>query len=136
MAMSIGSGDERLDLAFSDTHQGSLVATRAGAGLEASQVVGPHYADDGFGDLGAFVADLERSWRGWHGPKSWSSLEGELSITAHHAGSHVTLRIDLRNAVFGHGAWAAQMELTVEAGEQLSSAAPDVRTLVSRPAAR
>lgn len=136
MAMSIGSGNERLDLAFSDTHRGSLVATLAGTGLEASKVVGPHYADDGFGDLGVFFADLERSWRGWHGPRSWRSLEGELSITAQHMGSHVTLRIDLRDVGFGHGAWAAQMELTVEAGEQLSSVAADVRKLVNRPAAR
>lgn len=136
MAMSIGSPDGRLDLAFSDTCRGSLVATLAGRDLVASHVVRPHYADDGFGDLGAFFADLERSWRGWHGTRSWRSLEGELTITAQHTGSHVTLRIDMRDAALGHGAWAAQMDLTVEAGEQLSSVAADVGMLVNRPVAR
>lgn len=131
--VTIGSRDEHLGLALSGDRYGGLVATLVGHGIEASHAIEAHYADDGYGDLVEFFDGLERSWRGWDGDRSWSSLAGELSITAHHTGSHVVLRVELRHMTshgFGGGEWTALLDITLDAGEDLSSSADGVRSLL------
>ena len=124
----IGRDDEHLDLVLEPDHRMSVVLV--GRGLQASHLMEPSYADNGFGDLVEYFTDLERSWRGWQGARSWRSLEDELSIDATHTGSHVVLSIELHNGPLASGAvWTARLELALEAGEELTSAAAGIRTL-------
>lgn len=131
--VTIGSQHEHLGLALGDDRSEGLVATLVGDGIAASIYV---HSYRGFGDLVEFFTDLERSWRGWPGHRSWSSLESQLSITAHHTGSHVVLRVELWHMdVSRGGEWTACLDLALDAGEDLSSAADDVRSLLDQPAA-
>jgi len=57
------------------------------------------------------------AWRGWEGEQSWSSLEGDLAVTAKHDG-HVMLQIQIRDSLD----WAANAELAIDPGEELSAA--------------
>lgn len=126
--VTIGARHEHLGLALSGEPSEGLVATLAGEGIAASHYV---HAYGGFGDLVEFFTELERSWRGWDGDRSWCSLESELLITAHHTGSHVVLRVELRHmASHGGGQWTAHLDLSLDAGEDLSSAVADVRSLL------
>lgn len=61
--MRIGSSQDYLELVPGAPGH-AVEATLVAPGLRATCLVGPHYADDGFGDLLDFFADLERSWRG------------------------------------------------------------------------
>ncbi|MEP7762525.1 DUF6228 family protein [Sanguibacter sp. 25GB23B1] len=135
--VTIGSRHEHLGLALSGDRYGGLVATLVGHDIKAFHSVEAHYADHGYGDLVEFFDDLERSWRGWDGHRSWSSLAGELAITAHHTGSHVVLRVELQHMTSygGGGEWTALLDLALDAGEDLSSAAAGVRSLLDQTAA-
>jgi hypothetical protein len=126
----IGAVREHVELVR--VHSGELLVTLVGSGLTASHLVQPHYADDGFGDLAAYFAELERNWRGWDGARSWRSLEGELSLIAVHTGSHVLLTIALVNEEGdGTAEWSAQLHLNIGAGEELSRAAVVVQEISS-----
>ncbi|MEV0696944.1 DUF6228 family protein [Saccharopolyspora sp. NPDC050389] len=132
----IGSDHEHLDLTLIKADRLTLAATVVGSGIKATHVVQPHYSDEGFGDLADYFTALEQAWRGWDGPRSWRSLEGELSLTASHTGSHVLLRVELENGPFnGTAEWTARLDLIIDAGEELSHAADGVRDEVG-PSAR
>ncbi|ROS30903.1 DUF6228 family protein [Cellulomonas sp. PhB150] len=126
--MQIGSSAAHLDLA---TRDGELVATIRSHGLSARRRVGPHYADDGFGDLVDYLADLAANWRGWSGGMAWTSLDGDLTLLAHHTGSHVVLLATLQNddpsRSTRHGTWSASAHLVLDAGEELARASADAR---------
>jgi hypothetical protein len=78
-------------------------------------------------DLAAFVQDLADDWHGWRGERTWRSKDGELCLDATHDGrGHVTLGVTLRQTPYGEG-WTARVALEVEAGEQLSGLAQDLR---------
>lgn len=123
----IGTDGEHLDLERIGVGRPTLRVGVAASGIRASLLVEPSYSGEGFGDLVAFIDDLEDNWRGWAGERSWQSLEGELAFRATHTGSHVALRVEL-NQQFGAGApWVARVDLTLEAGEELAAAASAVR---------
>ena len=72
--------------------------------------------------LPGFVADLADSWRGWPGPKTYRSLEGELELTAVHDGlGTVTLEVTVRQP--WPPEWAATATLDLGAGAQFEALA-------------
>ncbi|WP_446218834.1 DUF6228 family protein [Micromonospora sp. IBHARD004] len=83
--------------------------------------------------LGWFFQSLADDWRGWEGVREWGSLEGELEIDARHDGrGHVAIGVRLRRArqAYADDAWSARTVLVVEAGEEMTRLATDVRDLL------
>lgn len=139
-AVRIGTADEYLQLA-SDSADGLLgdyvtAALHSGGtgNLTAAKRVYGGYSG-GFADLVAYFADLETRWRGWHGERSWESLEHDLRLDARHAYGHVQVRVTLRaeRASWGSDGWTATADLTVEPGEQLSTICRDLAGLAKAP---
>ena len=75
-------------------------------------------------DLPAFFEGLAREWRGWAGERTWSSLEGDLSLTAtaDRAG-HVSIRVALVGGPLQR--WSAETVLMIEAGQLEAIAAEE-----------
>ena len=128
--VTIGSYDTKLGLTCVERDDSgtplTLVATLDGPGLSASVSA----YDDRYEALTAFFQGLADSWRGWEGDRCFSSLEGELDITARHDG-HIRLSIRL-GRVDDPGHWTVQAEVTVDPGEDIASAARDVGSLISQ----
>jgi hypothetical protein len=103
----------------------SVDATMQMPGLEARCLVSHHFAN-GFEELVDFLAGLERDWKGWIGPRTFSSLEGELTLTATHTGRQIDLEVRLRQSTVP-GGWDVAAILPLEPGEQLSRVVSDVR---------
>jgi len=121
---------DRQDRSDPDTVIGSVVtieATLRSPGLEARRLVGHHYAR-GFEELVDFFIEMERDWRGWAGSKTFSSLEGDLTMTAIHDG-HIWLTVGLRHLTLVEG-WDVTTLLRIDPGEQLSRTAAEVRELL------
>ena len=108
----------------SDGTADQVLFVLAKGGLTAETWVYAHNGDgfDGFCD---FFRSMAESWRGWDGEHSWSSLEGDLSITAKHDG-HVQLHLRIRDSID----WAAEAELKIDPGEDLSRAAATLGDLL------
>jgi hypothetical protein len=100
-------------------------------GITASTRVSAHYATC-FDDLIAFLAALADGWQGWHGAKTWTSLEQELSISATHDGiAHVRLAVTIQ----GPGQpfrWSLRAQIDTDPGAQMERAADDARALLAR----
>jgi len=95
-------------------------------GLTASRDV---YAFEGEERLLALFDEMAAEWRGWEGTKEWASLEGELTVAVtHDRVGTVTLRAALWH--YEQLEWRAAIELTVDAGEQLTEAAAAIRRFV------
>lgn len=128
----IGDPDDGLSLRAEDRDENgypvAVVATLRTPGLEATETVSQHYAT-GFDDLVEFFASLERDWRGWDGPKSYSSVEGDLTITASHNG-RIRLIVRLRQSTIADG-WDTSAVLRLDPGEQLSRVVTDLRQTLS-----
>ncbi|MGV9214597.1 DUF6228 family protein [Micromonospora sp. RB23] len=80
-----------------------------------------------------FFQSLADDWRGWEGKRNWCSLDGELQIDAHHDGrGHVAIGVTLRRArqAYADDAWSARTVLMVEAGEEMTRLAADIRHLL------
>jgi hypothetical protein len=124
----IGSRETKLGLTCHDRHpDGSpqtIMATLDGPGLSASVTA----YDDNYGALADFFDDLAGSWRGWDGERGFGSLEGDLDLLAVHDG-HIRLTVRLR-VVDGPGDWNVRATVTIDPGEDISSAAADVRAMV------
>lgn len=82
-------------------------------------------------DLADFLGGLARDWRGWDGERSYSSLEGELDITARHDGLG---RIQLVVGIGGLSppAWRFETEMMLGAGAHAETIANDVAALFSK----
>jgi hypothetical protein len=123
--------ETKLELTCHDRHPDGtpryLLARLDGPGLSASVSA----YDDRYGALAVFFDDLAGSWRGWSGERAFGSLEGDLDIRARHDG-HIKLSIRLR-PVDGPGDWSVHATVTVDPGEDISSAAADVRALIEAP---
>jgi hypothetical protein len=100
-------------------------------GLTAQQVVVHHYAT-GFGDLLEFFDRLAEDWRGWAGERTFTSLEGDLALTATHDG-HVQLRVTLRQSAIP-GGWTAEAHVRLDPGEQLSRVVADLHQVLDHRA--
>lgn len=128
----LGSDSEALVLTPEATSGApdSVIVTLRLKGLLATSRVVSHYAT-GFQDLADFFAKLAADWRGWPGARRWESLECDLTIEARHQHSHVTLKVELRCDRFDwdNDGWRVSGDVSIEPGEQLSSAARDVASL-------
>lgn len=123
----IGSDALYLDIGALDADEMSR-ATLVARGLHASSRFNPYENHSTGGNLVGYFAHLERNWRGWQGEETWQVMEGEFRIRATHTGSHVCLAVEIRDHAFTGGLpWAAQLEVVVDAGEQLSQALLDLR---------
>ncbi|MEU0334460.1 DUF6228 family protein [Streptomyces sp. NPDC006193] len=83
---------------------------------------------DGDG-LDVFLAELAEDFRGWNGIRTWRSLEGDLTLAAEHAGSHVRLRWGLRDRL-PDGEWRFEMTTSHAPGEDMRRLAIEMRTFV------
>ncbi|GAA2368648.1 hypothetical protein GCM10010170_068640 [Dactylosporangium salmoneum] len=80
--------------------------------------------------LSAFVQTLADDWRGWDGIRTWRALDHELALDARHDGrGHVSLGVTLRASVpsWDDTAWSARVVFVVEAGEEMTRLAVDLR---------
>ena len=126
----LGSGANRLVLDVrgpADRYADAVLVTLLAPGLSASLVV--HAFDDYLGILVGFVDELERSFRGWVGERTYESFEGDLRIVATHVGSAVRLQVRLLSNK-ERLPWTAQADVFLEPGEELRRAARDVADLV------
>ena len=108
----------------------SVVVRLRAPGLEASLRVPAHYAT-GFDELAGFLSGLASHWRGWHGERTYESLEHDLRLTATHDG-HVRLAVQLRETSVPDG-WSATGIVQLDPGEEMTRAAQDVAALLSPP---
>lgn len=126
----LGSGANRLVLDVRkppDAYADAVLVTLLAPGLSASLVV--HAFDEYLEILVDFVADLERSFRGWVGERTYESLEGDLRIVATHVGRAVRLAVRLTSNQ-ERVPWTAEADVLLEPGEELRRAARDVADLI------
>ncbi|WP_436534368.1 DUF6228 family protein [Actinoplanes sp. HUAS TT8] len=79
--------------------------------------------------LSGFVGRLAADWQGWDGPRTWQSMERELTLDARHDGrGHVSLGVTLRapDRAWDDTAWSARVVFVLEAGEQMTGLAGDL----------
>lgn len=125
-SVTIGSGSATLVLrAIDGSPADALEAELRAETLSAQAIL---YGLD-FADLGTYFEELAAKWRGWTGSIDWRSLEGDLEISANYD-RHVLLRVRLLGDRY-RTEWVAEATITLEAGEQLSAVASDVRGLVA-----
>lgn len=84
-------------------------------------------------NLASYFLDLEESWKGWNGEKSWSSLGHDLALAATSDGhGHCRFHITVRDGAIQ--TWQASMsDLEVDAGEDLIRLARSVRQWALTP---
>ncbi|OIV39425.1 hypothetical protein BIV57_00870 [Mangrovactinospora gilvigrisea] len=79
-------------------------------------------------DLAPFLDELAADFRGWRGERVWQTADRDLAVRAiFHSGGHVAVSWTLcpwRNPTDG---WKATVTTWLEAGEQMSILAADVR---------
>lgn len=83
----------------------------------------------GWSDVAGFFSDLAENWRGWVGPKTWTSPEYDLTMTAtHKSSSHVTIEFVVRDGPVH--TWSATTAVDVEPGEEMTHLAKQVAELI------
>lgn len=83
---------------------------------------------DGDG-LDVFLAELAEEFRGWEGARTWRSLEGGLTLSAEHAGSHVRLIWGLHDRL-ADGEWRFETTTSHAPGEDMRRLAIEMRTFL------
>jgi hypothetical protein len=79
-------------------------------------------------DLTTFLEGLAAEYRGWDGERSWQTNDRDLSLSAvFRSGGHVGLTWSLRPWPQAAGGWGASVTTWLEAGEQMTTLAADVR---------
>jgi len=121
-SLTVQSRDPGASLTLHPHNRDYFVAELRHSGLEAAAQVGT-YLSSGLAD---FFTGLATNWRGWSGRRSWTSLEGELTLGAESDRTgHVYLRVHLHDGAPAR--WEVEAELVLEAG-QLERLASDART--------
>lgn len=121
---------------YGDGYIAHLRAELRDEGLYAKTIVTINRQADGEGDLAAFLASLADDWRGWRGSRIWHALEHEMSVAGVHDGrGHVSLEVTLRrpNGAFADDAWSARSVFVLEAGEEMTTLARDIESLLAQP---
>lgn len=78
--------------------------------------------------LTAFLQGLATDYRGWDGERSWHTDDRDLTVSAaFRSGGYVGLTWTLRPWTWAAGGWGASVTTWLEAGEQMTSLAADVR---------
>jgi hypothetical protein len=82
--------------------------------------------------LSQFLDGLAADYRGWSGTRSWAANDLKLAATFH-PGGHVELRWTLRSWASRQDSWEASVTTWLEAGQQMTMLAADVRAFLARP---
>ncbi|GGW19745.1 hypothetical protein GCM10018980_24250 [Streptomyces capoamus] len=78
--------------------------------------------------LAAFLEELAADYRGWDGERSWRTDDRDLTVSAvFRSGGHVGLTWTLRPRPRAAGGWSASATTWLEAGQQLTGLAADLR---------
>jgi Family of unknown function (DUF6228) len=79
-----------------------------------------------------FIAQLAADYRGWADQRIWQT--NHLSVSAgFHAGGHVALTWNLHRWLTRSDTWQASVTTWLEAGEQMSNLAADLREFLPMP---
>jgi hypothetical protein len=106
------SRDDGSTLRLREYDRDYFVAELRGLNLAAQARVGTYMS----AGLAKMFAEMAASWRGWRGKKSWSSLEGELHVSAEaDRTGHIALTVELREGI--PSVWNVTLLLIVEAGQ-------------------
>jgi hypothetical protein len=106
------SRDDGSTLYLREDDRDYFVAELRGLNLAARARVGT-YMSAGIAEM---FAEMAANWRGWAGAKSWSSLEGELHLSAAaDRTGHITLTVELRDGA--PAVWTVTLQLVIEAGQ-------------------
>jgi hypothetical protein len=119
------------DRQFTGQHETAFAVDLQAGGLAA------HYRDITVAvwdpeDLPGFIDGLAASFRGWSGTRSWAANHLKLTATFH-SGGHVELRWMLRPWVSRQDSWEASVTTWLEAGQQMTVLAADIRAFLTRP---
>ncbi|MBM9506433.1 hypothetical protein ITX44_18120 [Streptomyces sp. KK5PA1] len=87
------------------------------------QVVVRTWRGDG---LDVFLTGLAEDFRGWSGTRTWRSLEGDLTLTADHAGRRVRLVWGLHDR-FPDDQWRFEVTTEHAPGEDMRNLAGEIR---------
>ncbi|MFJ9560202.1 DUF6228 family protein [Streptomyces fuscichromogenes] len=83
-------------------------------------------------DLTAFLEELAADYRGWDGERSWQTNDRDLTVSAvFRSGGHVGLTWTVRPWPRAAGGWSASATTWLEAGEQMTALAADIRRFLS-----
>ncbi|MFI7870419.1 DUF6228 family protein [Streptomyces salinarius] len=83
-------------------------------------------------DLTTFLKELAAEYRGWDGERSWQTNDRDLTVSAvFRSGGHIGLTWSLQPWPQAAGGWGASVTTWLEAGEQMTSLAADVRHFLS-----
>lgn len=82
----------------------------------------------GDSDLAPFLEELAANYQGWDGERSWQTNDRDLVVSAlFRSGGYIGLTWTLCPWPKAAGGWTASVTTWLEAGEQMSSFAADVR---------
>ena len=81
--------------------------------------------------LPEFLDDLESSWRGWTGEKTWALTEENLALAAAHEHGRIHVRCRLWENRLKES-WSVEIIVVVEPGEQLRLLARQAHALLGR----
>lgn len=79
------------------------------------------------------MKELAANYQGWAGERSWYTHDRHLTISAvFRSGSHFGLIWPVRPWPQAAGGWGASVTTWLEAGEQMTSLAADVRAFLAK----
>lgn len=111
-AFQVSSRDDQSSLRLEAYDRDYFRAELRGLNLHAQARVGIYLSTG----LAGLFGEMASQWRGWEGRKTWSSLEGELHLTAEaDRTGHVTLVAQLKEGA--PSVWSLELVLVVEAGQ-------------------
>jgi len=111
-SFQVTSRDDQASLRLEAHNRDYFVAELRGLNLHARALVGT-YMSAGLADL---FGDMAARWRGWDGKRTWSSLEGELHLSAEaDRTGHIALVARLREGI--PAVWTVELAVTIEAGQ-------------------
>lgn len=119
------------DRQFTDEHETAFAVDLHAGGLDAHyrDVIVAAWDPD---DLSDFIDGLAADFRGWSGSRSWTINHLKLTAAFHSRG-HVELRWTLRPWVSRQDSWEASVTTWLEAGQQMTELAADIRAFLRRP---
>ncbi|WP_411105179.1 DUF6228 family protein [Streptomyces sp. cmx-4-9] len=84
-------------------------------------------------ELAPFLEGLAADFRGWEGQRVWHTTDRDLTISAVcRSGGHVGLTWTLRPWTTAAGGWEASVTTWLDAGEQMSALAADIRHFLTQ----
>ncbi|MFD8483602.1 DUF6228 family protein [Kitasatospora sp. NPDC059673] len=112
-----------------DRVQYAVEASAPGLTMRVDEVVAWNWG----ADLAPFLEGLAADFRGWDGQRVWQTNDRDLTISAvFRSGGHVGLTWTLHPWRSAAGGWEASVTTWLDAGEQMSALAVDVRRFLTQ----